>query len=380
MQDASVKRRDFIKMGLAAGAVGAAAMAFPRFSLAKVKAVKLSEVMELTPEQMAQKSSLVMESWKYLNQSADGISDPDLKAKVKGILANPAPTFVEKIRDDNDRKSLYRELKAQGLISDKRMDLAKFLPPVKNPHKSPHPFFAAPGSGYASHHSYPGGVATHTAANVMISQAIYDSYQNVYGYKLNRDWVIASQLLHDLHKPWVFQWQPHGESRTELSLAGTGEHHTYSVAESLYRGLPAGMCVAQACAHNHPGWPKDEAGPVEWIKAACILQGKDVVKAGMLAQGGKTLPLPRRMENFVCHLGDHDWILTVPAAKWMIPVLQKIAAQEYKMSDKQLKGREFNQFRNYVFSQATIMTLYNLYSTRGQQALLKTVTRIVAPA
>ena len=380
MQDTSVKRREFLKMGLAAGAVGAAVMAFPRFSLAKVKTVKLTEVMELTPEQMAQKSSLVMESWKYLNQAADSIADADLKAKAKGILANPAPTFVEKIRDGKDKTAIYQELKAKGLLGDKPMDLAQFLPPVKNPKKSSHPFFAAPGSGYTSHHSYPGGVVTHTAANVMISQAIYESYQQVYGYELNHDWVVASQLLHDLHKPWVFQWQANGESRTELKLAGTGEHHTYSVAESLYRGLPTGMCIAQACAHNHPGWPKDEAGPVRWVKTACILQGKDAVKDGILPEDGATLPLPRRMENFVCHLGDHDWILTVPAAKWMIPVMQKIAAQKYKMDEKQLKGKEFNQFRNYVFSQATIMTLYNLYSTKGHQALEKTITAIVAPA
>ena len=50
------------------------------------------------------------------------------------------------------------------------------------------------------------------------------------------------------------------------------------------------------------------------------------------------------------------------------------------MSAGDLEGRKFNQFRNYVFSQATIMTLYRLYSTKGEQALAKTVSTIVEPA
>lgn len=380
MLDNDVKRREFLRMGLAAGAAGAALMAFPRFSLAKVKAAKMDDILTMTPEQMARSSRLVTDSWDYLLKAANSISDYELRAKVRGILQNPAPTFVAQIRDDNDKKAIYSELKAKGLISDKNVGLGKFLPATKDPAKSPHPFLAGPGSGYTSHHSYPGGLVTHTAANVMISQSIYDTYKDIYGYDLNRDYVIASQLLHDLHKPWVFQWGQDGESRTELKLAGTGEHHTYSVAESNFRGLPAAMVVAQACAHSHPGWPKDEAGPVKWISAACILQGKDAVKEGLLCKDGKSLPQPRRMENFVTHLGDHDWVLTVPAAKWLIPVMKKVAADNYRMSAQDLEGRKFNQFRNYVFSQATIMTLYNLYSTKGQKSLAETVALIVEPA
>ena len=56
-------------------------------------------------------------------------------------------------------------------------------------------------------------------------------------WKLDRDVVLASQLLHDLHKPWVFQWQADGTCRKEEPLAATGEHHVLSIAESLRRGL-----------------------------------------------------------------------------------------------------------------------------------------------
>jgi hypothetical protein len=255
-----------------------------------------------------------------------------------------------------------------------------FLPATTNPYRSPYPFIAGPGSGYQSHHSYPGGLVTHTALNTVVSLSIYEGYKRIYDYALDRDTVIASQVLHDLHKPWVFQWAEDGESRTELKIGATGEHHPLSVAESMVRGLPAEVCVAQACAHNHPGWANDEAGPVKWITAACHILGKDPVAAGMLAPDSKTLPLPRRMENFVCHLGDHDWVLSVPVAKWIIPVMEKIARAKYNMSTADLKTKKFKQLRNYVFSQASIMSLYEIYSTRGEKALTHTVLSMVSPA
>ena len=61
----------------------------------------------------------------------------------------------------------------------------------------------------------------------------------------------------------------------------------------------------------------------------------------------KSLPAPQRPP---CHLAD------------LIPVMAEVARESYAMSPEDIKGRKFNQFRNYVFSQATIMTLYNLYS------------------
>jgi hypothetical protein len=278
--------------------------------------------------------------------------------------------------DDSIRQEVYAEQKSQGFIGEDT-PFESFMPDTSDPDKSPHPFTAGPGSGYFSHHSYPGGLVSHTALNTVMSLGLYDNYETVYGSRLNRDIVIASQVLHDLHKPWVFQWQSDGQSRTEMKLAGTGEHHTYGVAESITRGLPAELCVAQACAHNHPGWEKDESGPVNWLKSAAILTGKDPVAAGLLAPGGKTLPLPRKMENFVCHLGDHDWVLSVPAAKWLIPEMEDIAIREYGMSKQDLKGKKFNQLRNYVFAQSSIMNLYHIYSSKGKHELTSYVTSIV---
>lgn len=374
MNPEGVSRRNFLMMGAVATA---AVVAMPKFSLADVKQVTLADCMDMKAEDMAGQSKLVKDSYAYLMSVVVSIQDPAIKKGVKGILENPAPTMLSDLADAGNRKEAYERMASMGFVE--KASIEDFLP-AGSADKAPQAFLSAPGSGYQSHHAYPGGVVTHTAANMMLSLALYDTYQKTYGFDLDRDVVIASQALHDLHKPWVFQWGKDGESRTEVPLAGTGQHHPLGVAESIHRGLPASVCVAQACAHNHPGFASDEQGPVNWIKAASGLLGKDPVAAGLLAEDGKTLPLPRRMEGFVCHLGDHDWILTVPAAKWTIPALGEIAMSSYGMSESDLKGQKFNSLRNYVFSQASIMELYNTYSASGKDALKKTVFEIVKPA
>ena len=68
---------------------------------------------------------------------------------------------------------------------------------------------------------------------------------------------------------------------------------------------------------------------------------------------------------------------SVPAAKWLIPLLGNIAAKTYGMNEADLKGKKFNAFRNYVFSQATIMKLYQVYCTGGEEAVAAAVNGIV---
>jgi len=369
-----MQRRDFLKFGLAAGAMAAVAT-LPKPAKAAYTRITVAELREMTPQQMAEASGLVMAGWDNLQATAAQIRNPKIRATVQEIMATPAPTIMKKI-GKSEKKEIYRELTAKGLLKDVSFD--DFLPPAKSASRAPQPFYSAPGSGYGSHHSYPGGLITHTDLNTRVSMALYEGYRDVYDYLLDRDVVIASQLLHDLHKPWVFQWGKDGASRNELKLAGTGEHHPLGVAESIARGLPAEVCIAQACAHNHPRTPADEKQVVGWLQTAAIINGIDPVAYGLLEKGGKTLPLPRRQEGFVCHLGDHDWVLTVPAAQWTIPVMQKIAQRDYKIAKNDVKG--FNSFRNYVFSQGTVMGLYEIYAAKGEPELSRTVHSIVAYA
>ncbi|MDQ7831669.1 MAG: metal-dependent phosphohydrolase [Desulfovibrionaceae bacterium] len=371
-------RRQFLELGAAFGAVLAAQAVFPALAKAAPSQKSLADCQAMTPVQMADASPHVTASWTYLRDVAGTIRDPQVRSTVLAILDNPAPTLAARLADAKNRAAVCEELAAKGYVKDATPET--LLPPLAaDPAAALQPFRSAPGSGYQSHHSYPGGLATHTACNMKISLSIFDTYRDVYGFDLDRDAVVVSQMLHDLHKPWVFAWGESGESRPEKPLAGTGEHHALSVAESMVRGLPPAMVVAQACAHNHPGSPKDEAEVVGWIKAAAILAGVDPVEKGFLARGGETLPEPRRMEGFVCHLGDHDWVLSVPSAKWTIPVLAEIARERYGMSETDLAGKPFNAFRNYIYSQTTAMRLYAASSTQGKAGVAALAEELVKP-
>lgn len=367
-----VSRRSFLVQGLAAGAVLSAGLMRPSSSGAAWTRVNLDRCREMSPTSMAEASGDVMSAWSELLAAAQSIRNPSIRGRVLAILQNPAPSIAE----GADQPAIIRELKAADLLPA-QADPAVLFPPYAGTKDTPQPFYAAPGSGWGSHHAYPGGLATHTAFNVCCVEGLLDGYKRMFGFSMDRDVAVAAQLLHDLHKPWVFQWQKDGSCRAEQQLAGTGEHHVLSLAESLKRGLPAEVVVAQACAHTHPGTPNDEAAVVGWLRAACIIAGKNPIAENLLAGDGKTLPLPRRMEGFVTHLADHDFVLAVPAAQWLVPVLRSIAVKKYGMSEKDAQGAPFNAFRNLVCSQATMMHLYSVYSTQGEDGLYRQVALIV---
>lgn len=351
----------------------------PIVCMAKAPApITLSQCLQLSPIEIAKKSSIVENSFNFILKSTKQISDPKLRSAVVDYLNNPAATIMELYPTDDKKEAVKQKLVAADYLKPEAT-YNQFLPSCNNPKKAPQPFYSAPGSGYMSHHSYPGGLATHVAVNLKVSLALFNAYSDIYGYQMNKDLVIASQILHDMTKPWVFQWQQDGSCLPEASIAGTGAHHVLTIAEAMHRNLPAPVIVAMACAHTHPGSPQDEEQLVNWIKAAGIIAGKDPIKVGVLAADGKTLPLPRQQEGFITHLGDHDYVLTVPAAKLMITELGEIAKHEYGMTEADLNGKKFNAFRNYVFAQASIKKLHQIWIKGGRNALTKTVKTLIIP-
>ena len=221
--------------------------------------------------------------------------------------------------------------------------------------------------------AYPGGLCTHVALNVVSAESLVAAYDNIDGLKLDFDHAVGGEILHDLHKPWVFQWEADNACRKEEALAGTGEHHVLSIAESIKRGLPAEFVVAQACAHEHPGSASGEAQVVGWLRAAAIIAGVDPVKAGLIAADGKTLPLPRRIEGWVVHLADHDWVISVPACQWVVKALRNLAEKKWGVRDE----KTFNALRNYVLCNLTAMRLYGILSAQGEEAFAADVARVV---
>ena len=368
-----LSRRSFLE--ISAGAIaGMAVLNMPHISFAakgEITPVTLAACPE-APQAAVQKSKMVNAGWDKLIVATNSLKNKSLSSKIKAIFDNPAPTFMQQYSSNNDVQNIYNKLLDNGLVDSSKITAGTLFPPIKNPMQSPQPFITAPGSGYDSHHAYPGGLVMHTLNNITILQGICSSYNNVFLYNVDYDAAIGGELLHDIAKPWVFQWQDNGASLVELPIAKTGAHHILSIAESIYRGLPADVIVAQACAHDHPGTPDDEALVVGWIKAAAYIALKDPVKLGLLSSGGQTLPHPLKQEGFLVHLGDHDWVLSTPASQDSAAILKQIAVKEYGMNDKALNSIKFNKFRNYIGSQISFMCLHHALSMGGdpyQQAL-----------
>jgi hypothetical protein len=369
-------------MRLFAGGASVAALAqMPSAALAAPaaaasKRLTLAQCQQLSPLDMAKSSRLAVAAYQFLQKSAREIENTKLRQMVTSSLQNPAPTILERYRSDADKQKVRQQLIDAKLLAPE-ITISQLFPPASGPAQAPQPFLGTPGSGYGSHHAYPGGLGMHVALNVRSSLGLYAGYSETNGFKLSRDVILAAQLLHDIHKPWIFQWQADGSPLTEYHVAGTGDHHILSIAESIHRGVPAEVIVALASAHDNPG--AEEEKTVGYIKAAAIIAGRDPVEAGLLATSGNTVVVPRRIEGFVVFLGDHEWVVSVPAAEWAVSQLQEIAVRDYGMTDADMKTAKFNALRNYVFSQISIIGLHERQVVGGKDAVRAAVNALVAP-
>lgn len=375
-KNTTCNRRGFLQ--LSAGAIaGIALMSMPKLSFAAPITVTTTNLHNcpVDPLTVANSSEIVRNSYKKIIDLSKSIQNNTLRQKVVGIIENPVPSFMEQYRSDSRIKDVYQRLLNENLVDPAKLTWQELFPKCTSTNQAPQPFISAPGSGYGSHHSYPGGLVTHTATNLLIADAICTTYTNVYGYSVDRDTVIAGEALHDLAKPWVFQWNADGSSFKELPIAGTGSHHVLSIAESIYRGLPADTIVAQACAHSHPGSAKEEASVVAWIKAGAIIAGKNPLALGLLNNDGTGLPAPHQQAGYIVHLADHDFVLSVPAAQKSIAALQKIAKENYGMSEHDLTTLNFNKFRNYLGAQLSFMRINQAMTDNTIKKLVASVIK-----
>lgn len=367
-------RRKFLQM-TAGAAIGAAMLNMPGMSFAagaKVKAASYNNLPDAVT--LAANSELVQLSYQKIKDAVKTIQDPSLARMTMDIVNNPVPTFMNNYQLPGSKRTVYNKLVAAGLLDSSKTSLENFMPPYNG--SLPQPFYSAPGSGYASHHAYPGGLATHTAANLQISEGIYNTYTGLFNSDISHDIVIAAQALHDLAKPLVFQWQKDQSSLTEYQIAGTGAHHIFSIAEVIYRGFPVEEIVAQSCAHTIPSG-KDEQVVVGYLKAAAIIAGKDAEKLGLVTSKG-TIPTPHKQEGYITSLGDHDFVLSGPACQKSVAILKEIAAKDYGMSKADLEGEHFNRFRNYIGAQYSMMYIDSLASTQnGMERIRQAVKNVI---
>ena len=352
-------RRKFLQM-TAGAAIGAAMLNVPGLSFAAGAKVKDAAYNSLPDAvELAAKSELVQLSYQKIKDAAQSIQNPTLAKMTLDIIKNPVPTFMQNYQLPGSKRAVYNKLAAAGLVDTAKTSLEN-----------------APGSGYASHHAYPGGLATHTAANLQISEGIYNTYTGLFNSSISRDIIISAQALHDLAKPLVFQWQKDQSSLPEYQIAGTGAHHILSLAEVIYRGFPPEEIVAQACAHTIPTG-KDEQVVAGYLKAAAIIAGKDAEKLG-LVNSNDTIPTPHKQEGYIVSLGDHDFVLSGPACQKSVTILKEIAAKDYGMTKAELAGEHFNRFRNYVGAQYSMMYIDSLASTNnGMDKIRQAVKNVI---
>lgn len=355
-----LSRKSFLK--ITAGAIaGAAFLNVPHLTFAAAQNIKSARFSNLPDAVDAAKSSeLVQNSYGKIKEFVNKIQNGRLHSMTMAVIDKPMPTFLSLYSTPGSKTAVYNTLVSKQLIDPQKTSLKNFLPPF-NAQQLPQPFYSAPGSGYGSHHAYPGGLATHTAANLCISDGIYHTYKNLFQSEISYDIIIAAQALHDLAKPLVFQWQNDQASLPEYTIAGTGAHHIFSIAEVIYRNFPIEEIVAQACAHATPGGAADEKLVVGWLQTAAIIAGKDAEALGLVTPE-QTIPMPQKQEGYIVSLGDHDFVLSGPACQKSVKILQTIAAKDYGMNAAQLNGQEFNRFRNYMGAQVSMMYLDSLAS------------------
>lgn len=380
----NLSRRSFFKLG-AGMLAGAALFDFTNLNHKAFAKGVTSQNFSITPVSIKnlpqatkaiEQSAIVKNAYNYILSSIEKINNLTLRKQTLDLIQNTRPTFMQLYTSSTSITGVYNELANKGLVDTSNISPEKLFPALKN-NANPQEFISAPGSGYASHHAYPGGLPTHVAANLSITEGIINTYKLIFGYTLDTDIVYSAQALHDLAKPWVFQWNDDGTCFTEYTIAGTGAHHILSLTEAIYRHLPAEEIVAQACAHNHSGSDKDERDVVNWLKAASVIAQINPVQYGLLDKSGEKIPIPQHQEAYVVHLGDHDWVLSGAAAKNTVLYLQEIAKEDYNFSDKDLHGALFNHFRNYIGAQVSFMFLHNLMAQNGLEDVRNLVHQII---
>ena len=117
-----------------------------------------------------------------------------------------------------------------------------------------------------------------------------------------------------------------------------------------------------------------------FIKAAGVLANVDPVDYGLLERkGGDVVLSPQPAEQWVTHLADMNWPYAMGAAHFHTePLLRRFAEDRLNVKSGDLKGRPFNQLKNYVWSQLGQIALYEILVREGREAARRTVQRLVA--
>jgi hypothetical protein len=388
---------------------------------------------------IAAPSPLVKTSKAYITARIGEIRDATIRDATADAIGNVATCVAHRAGlDDAAKAKILADLKAAGLV-DPEDDgkfpgglLAGIFPPVKDeasacPHL-PQAFDSAPGSVFGGHHSYPGGLAVHEALNLESDINLANLYRRHYGntgangmpevmaagtadptaasagVAIDQDVILAAPMWHDWGKTIVFQWNEDGSELPELNIGGngktdifggpgtskTGAHHIIGVAETMKRGLPPILVIAQASAHEAP-YGKNEALVANWLRAAAIIARIDPVAKGYLmkdAAGRDRLPPVKKLgqevmlptqgyilaEYVLHHLSDADYTFSGPAVvdadALLVALAPKFGVDPARKSDFNLK------FRNPVLAWLSAERLQMIYAAGGLDAVATEIAKL----
>ena len=353
--------------------------------------LRLDQVVAMTPEEMARASRLVTSCYNELLAVAASLEDSGYRRLMTECVAAPRITFLEMYPKDADRRKLFAEMVRLGFFN--REDSPDAVWP--RGHMSPQTYLTAASSHNEFYNAHPGGLAVTVACNIRMADAYTQNYRQVYGLPISRDLPAAALCVHEYPKVWLYQWLEDGSWLEEPRTVYDDTWHAhciYVTAELMHRRFDSRIVMAMAAAHQLSALDaRMDAKRVvcswiglervaHFIEAAAVMAQVDPVDYGLLERrNGNPVLAPLPAEQWVTHLADMNWPYAMGAAHlhtW--PLLQRIAEERYAMSQRDRRGRPFNQLKNYVWSQLGQIGLYEIMIREGEKAAAATVQLLVA--
>ncbi|ENN96216.1 metal dependent phosphohydrolase [Methanocaldococcus villosus KIN24-T80] len=108
------------------------------------------------------------------------------------------------------------------------------------------------------HHKYEGGLIEHTVSVTKLAIKIAEVLEEVYKVEINKDYVIAGALLHDIMKPYNYIKTDEGFDHYDLFNL---DHLTLAVAELYKRNFP--LKVIKIVASHHGEFSPTKPSSIE---------------------------------------------------------------------------------------------------------------------
>ena len=333
---------------------------------------KFSYIMDMLPEDMAEDSSVVQNSYNYILEKIKEIQTKTLHDQIESMFLQSLPSFAGLYKTRGEKAGLRTKLLKAGFIQsdvsiDDLMPEVDALPPV----------WVSSGSGYRGHHAWPGGLVVHIEENMRLSLYLEKMHRDMFGIGYDREMIIFAQAAHDLAKSWMSYWQPDGSCKIQFAMANTGVHHIYGLAESIRHDVPPEYIYAQAATHVRSTSKTNNMTIVDFLKAAFIIAQKEPVEYGLLDKNGKLAFDYKRMEYWFTYMGDHMVVFTVPQTRRAVKALKTLARNELGFSEEELDGKKFNQLRNYVLSQLGSAAIFEMFAKSGMAGLKSKILEMI---